>query len=114
MKRLFVAAITLILMVSIIAVLGSPAWAGWNEAMEAHDSGDYRQAFAEFKSLAEQGLARAQAKASPGDTVRALMWFFDLAADQNRGTAAELMTPDEIREAKRPAVEWTAAHRRSE
>ncbi len=35
-------------------------WADWNAAIEAYRGGNYETAFQEFKTLAEQGHARAQ------------------------------------------------------
>jgi len=147
------------------AGFGSHARADWDDAVEAHDSGNYKEAFNEFKSLAEEGSARAQSRVGfmyhvgegiqqnydeavtwyrraveqgystaqlnlgvmyskgegvPKDKVQALMWF-DLAAaqgsklaDANRGNVAEMMSREEIMEAKRLAEEWRAEHQKPE
>lgn len=53
MKIRFVAALLAI-------SLGSPALAGWEEAVDAYNKGDYATAATEFRPFAEQGQATAQ------------------------------------------------------
>lgn len=50
------------LAVVLLVSLAAPAWAGFNEGLEAHERGDYATALKEWRPLAEKGLAKAQYK----------------------------------------------------
>ena len=54
MKRIALAAVLLVMLVG-------PARAGFDEGRAAYERGDYATALKEFRPLAEQGLAKAQA-----------------------------------------------------
>ncbi len=41
--------------------LSAPAWAGFDEGLAAYSRGDYKTALREWRPLAEQGYASAQA-----------------------------------------------------
>ena len=87
----------------------------------AHKRGDYAEALAGFRPLAEKGNASAQAGLGsmywyghgvPQDYVQAHLWL-NLAAAQGdslaeyfRDIVAKLMTPAQIAEAQKLAAEW--------
>ncbi len=90
--------------------------------MEAYEKGDYATALKEWRPLAAQGNAAAQAllgmmyyeegQGVPKDYVQAYMWL-SLAAAQGyeratklRDKLAKKMTPSELAEAQRLAREW--------
>jgi len=49
-----------LLLVSLILIIGAPAFAGYDEAWEAYSNQDYETALRELKPLAEQGDSRSQ------------------------------------------------------
>jgi TPR repeat protein len=76
-------------------LLATPAFADFNEGVEAYKRGDYKAALAEFKPLAEAGDARSQTNLglmySKGygvsqDDAEAVKWY-RLAADQGQPVA---------------------------
>ncbi len=108
--------------VLLLAALAGTAVAGpFEDAVSAHDRGDYTTALREFRVLAEQGNPVAQfdlgimyeiGQGVPTDLVQAYMWF-SLAAAQGhvvvgviRDEVAERMTPAQIAEAQKLAREW--------
>ena len=82
-----------VLLVSV--VVGSPGWAGADEAMQAYDRGDYATAFREWLPRAQQGIVEAQynlgllyaqGQGVPQDDSQAIQWF-RRAADQGYAPA---------------------------
>ena len=70
--------------------LAAPAWAGFDEGVAAYERGDYETALREFRPLAEQGEAKAQAILGvvyskgggvPQDDAEAVKWY-RLGAEQ--------------------------------
>ena len=61
MKRIILAALVGVLVCGAALSLPSPAAAGFDEGVAAHERGDYATALREFRPLAERGLAEAQA-----------------------------------------------------
>ena len=147
-----------IIAVLLLAALAGTAVAGpFEDAVSAHERGDYATALREFRVLAEQGHVNAQfnlgimyaySQGVPQDYAEAVMWY-RMAAEQgnanaqnnlgvmyhmawgvpqdyvqahmwynhagaqgglqaakNRDLVAKLMTPAQIAEAQRRAVEW--------
>jgi uncharacterized protein len=102
-----------------------PVWADYQDGLDAWQRSDYAMALKEWRPLADQGLADAQASLGwlyfegfgvPQDYLQAHMWL-NLAAAQgnergrmNRDMVAAKMTPSQIEEAQRLAREWLAAH----
>jgi TPR repeat protein len=97
--------------------LGTPAaFAGpWEDGMAAYNRGDYMPAIRVFRTLAEQGNAKAQnvlgvmfrkGEGVPKNSVRAHMWFSFAAKRGEAGAKAELrqvsrtMTAQEISQAE--------------
>ncbi len=94
--------------------------------MAAYQRGDYTTALSELRALAEKGNANAQfflgfmydaGRGVPQDYVQAHMWF-DLAASKfspgedrdkavkYRDRVAKMLTPAQISEAQKLALEW--------
>ena len=76
-------------------LFSSVCLADWESAKDAYDAGDYATAYKEFKTLAEQGDARAQAtlgdmyfwaKGVTQDYMEAANWYRN-AADQGQAKA---------------------------
>jgi TPR repeat protein len=94
----------------------SAAFAGpWEDGMAAYNRGDYAPAIRVFRTLAEQGNAKAQnvlgvmfrkGEGVPKNSVRAHMWFSFAAKRGEAGASAELrevsrtMSAQEISEAE--------------
>ncbi len=83
-------------------VLATPAWAGLDEGVAAHERGDYETALREFRALAEQsdadalnylGLMYAKGQGVPQNYAQAARWYGraaergDAAAQYNLGLA---------------------------
>ena len=116
-KARFIATIFLCLL------LATPAWAGYDEGVEAFNRGDYPTALHEYRKAAEQGDAAAQynlglmyanGRGVPQDYVEAHKWL-NLAATQgikpafeNRNLVAKEMTPADVSLAQELAREWWA------
>ncbi len=73
-----------------VAFATAPAFAGWDEGVDAANKGDYKTALREFQPFAEQGDARAQfnlgliyynGKGVPQDYKEAVKWL-SLSAEQ--------------------------------
>ena len=117
----------------IFAICTGVLWGGLADADEAgvstailrahlaHKRGDYAEALAVFRPLAEKGTASAQAGLGimywggdgvPQDDVQAHLWLNlaaaqgDFLAEYFRDKVAESMTPAQIAEAQRLAREW--------
>jgi TPR repeat protein len=103
--------------VLIAQLLGAPAaFAGpWEDGMAAYNRGDYVPAIRVFRTLAEQGNAKAQnalgvmfrkGEGVPKNSARAHMWFSFAAKRGEAGARAELrevsrtMTAQEISQAE--------------
>jgi hypothetical protein len=103
--------------VLIAQLLGAPAaFAGpWEDGMASYNRGDYVPAMRVFRTLAEQGNAKAQnvlgvmfrkGEGVPKNPARARMWFSFAAARGEAGAMAELremsrtMTAQEISQAE--------------
>ena len=80
-------------------MLATPAWAGYNEGMDAHKRGDYATVLREFRPPADQGDANAQlqrglmyydGQSVPKDDAKALTWFRK-AAEQGHPDAQLLV-----------------------
>jgi TPR repeat protein len=113
-------------------LLGAPAaFAGpWEDGMAAYNRGDYVPAIRVFRTLAEQGNAKAQnvlgvmfrkGEGVPKNPVRAHMWFSFAAKRGDAQAKAELrevsraMTAQEISQAEAMAQECEASgYRRCE
>ena len=98
----------------------------FEDGRDAYNSGDYATALRLWRPLAEQGHARAQYNLGfsyengggvPQDYVQAHMWYSLAAsrfppgedrdrATQGRDTLALFMTPAQIAEAQKLALEW--------
>ncbi len=65
----------------LLVVLAAPAWAGMDEGIAAYERGDYATALREFRVLAEQGNAGAQANL-------AVMFYFGRGVTQDYAEAA--------------------------
>ena len=83
------------IVVGLALVLAPPAWAGFQEGVDAYKRGDYDTALKEFRPLAEQGDALAQFKLGrmyakgrgvPQDYQEAAKWY-RLAAEQGYAMA---------------------------
>jgi TPR repeat protein len=111
-------------------LLGAPvAFAGpWEDGMAAYNRGDYVPAMRVFRTLAEQGNAKAQnvlgvmfrkGEGVPKDPARAHMWFSFAAKRGDAGTRAELrevartMTAHEISQAEAMAKTCEASNYRA-
>jgi TPR repeat protein len=111
-------------------LLGTSAgFAGpWEDGMAAYNRGDYVPAIRLFRTLAEQGNARAQnvlgvmfrkGEGVPKNQVRAHMWFSFAAARGDATAKAELravsrtMTPREISQAQEMAKVCEASNYRA-
>ena len=88
MKRIALAAVLLVMLVG-------PARAGWDEGVFAYKQGDYATALKEFRPLAAQGDADAQAKLGfmyhiglgvARDYAKAVKWY-QKAAEQGNANA---------------------------
>ena len=101
--------------------------AGIEEGVTAYKRGHYATAFREWRPLAEQGNAVAQhnfgvmygnGKGVPRDYVQAHKWFIlsaaqgDAKAQECQELTAGVMTPAQIAEAQRLAIEWTEKHQK--
>jgi TPR repeat protein len=80
-------------------ILATPAWAGYNEGMDAHKRGDYATVLHELRPPAEQADADAQLQLGlmysdghrvPKDDAKALTWFRK-AAEQGHPDAQLLV-----------------------
>ena len=107
----------------VVVLVAAPAWADVQAGVDAYEKGDYATALKEWRPLAAQGNAAAQAllgmmyeegQGVPKDYVQAYMWL-SLAAAQGyeratklRDKLAEKMTPAQVAEAQRLAREWKA------
>ena len=105
--------------------LTAPVAAGpWEDAVAAHERGDFATALRLFRPLAGQGNAVAQFNLGvmydnghgvPQDHVLAHMWFNLSAAQGNqlaagrRDRMATRMTPAQIAKARKLAREWRSA-----
>jgi TPR repeat protein len=69
-----------ILAALLLLTLATPAWAGFEEGEAAYERGDHETALREFRPLAEQGNAEAQA-------ALAYMYFFGTGVPQDYGEA---------------------------
>src|ERR1700710_2690984 len=119
---------TIVISAGLIAqLLGTPAaFAGpWEDGMAAYNRGDYAPAIRVFRSLAEQGNAKAQnvlgvmfrkGEGVPKNPVRAHMWFSFAAKRGEAGARAELrqvsrtMTAQEISQAEAMAKACEASN----
>jgi TPR repeat protein len=114
----------------IVQLLGTPAaFAGpWEDGMAAYNRGDYAPAIRVFRTLAEQGNAKAQnvlgvmfrkGEGVPKNPVRAHMLFSFAAKRGEAGASAELrevsrtMTAQEISEAEAMAKACEASNYRA-
>ncbi len=79
----------LVLTIAVLIGLAAPAWAGYYEGNAAYERGDYAAALREWRPLAEQGHAIAQAdlgyayekgQGVPQDYAMAIMWYLKAAA----------------------------------
>ncbi len=75
--------------------LAAPAWAGWDEGVDAYNRGDYAMALREWRPLAEQGHANAQFNlgfmyyngwGAPQDDAESVRWWRK-AAEQGHAMA---------------------------
>ncbi len=98
------------IVVGLVLMLTLPAWADFQEGLDAYKRGDYDTALKEWRPLADQGLAAAQnnlgamylnGEGVRRNYVRAYMWL-SLAAKQGykravlpQGQLEREMTPDE-------------------
>ena len=82
------------LLCATLALLASPAWAGYEEGVMAYESGNYRVAYEEFSALSAGGHAGAEfmlgamyfyGKGKPRDNALAAAWFHKSA---NKGNVA--------------------------
>ncbi len=115
----------------LLSALAGTAVAGpFEDAVSAHERGDYATALRGFRVLAEQDDARAQynlghmyywSEGVPQDYVLAHKWL-NLAAAQGDTTGGNValrdfvskkMTAAQIAEAQRLAREWMAEHRKT-
>jgi TPR repeat protein len=100
--------------------LGTPAYADFQEGLDAYKRNDYATAFKEWKPLAEQGDANAQynlgllydnGQGFIQDYIRAHMWWNVAASEGNENAAssrdnlAKEMTPEDISKAQDMARE---------
>jgi len=109
-----------------IVYLTPPAWADFETGMDAYNREDYATALREWRILAEQGNALAQAKLGLmykdglgvlQDFIQAHKWYNlagangDKFATESRDRLAERMTPAQIAEAQQLAREWQLKHK---
>jgi len=82
--------LSIFILIGFLLGLAAPAWAGYQEGIDAYERGDYDTALKEFRPLAEQGHAWSQCnlgwlygegKGVPQDYQEALRWY-RLATDQ--------------------------------
>ncbi|MHC4094404.1 MAG: tetratricopeptide repeat protein [Planctomycetota bacterium] len=82
----------LTLIVALVVGLATPAGAGFDEGRAAYERGDFETALREFRPLAEQGLAEAQAFLGgmyanglgvPRDDAEAAKWWRKAAEQGN-------------------------------
>ena len=87
--------LSIFILIGFLLGLAAPAWAGYQEGIDAYERGDCGTALKEFRPLAEQGHAWAQYNLGvlydqghgvPQDYQEALRWY-RLAADQGEATA---------------------------
>ena len=92
MKRIIFGAI-------LLAGLGAPAWADFQDGLDAHNRGDYATALREWKPLAERGNARAQhelgymyakGQGVSRDYAKAASWFHK-AAEQGHALSQKFL-----------------------
>ena len=78
----------LALALSLAALVATPAWAGYDQAVLAYDQGRFGEAFAEFRQLADRGDRAAEfmlgamhfyGKGVPRDDAAAAIWFHKAA-----------------------------------
>jgi len=83
------------IVVVVVFMLATPAWADFQAGFDAYNGGDYDTALKEFRPLAERGKAVAQwslgfmyerGQGVPQDYQEAMMWY-RLAAEQGSETA---------------------------
>jgi TPR repeat protein len=110
-------------------LIGTSAFAGpWEDGMAAYNRGDYVPAIRVFRTLAEQGNAKAQnvlgvmfrkGEGVPKNPARARMWFSLAAKRGEAGAKAELrevsrtMTAQEISDAEAMAKACEASNYRA-
>ena len=91
----------LVLTFTILIGLAAPAWADFQQGVDAYDRGDFATALKEFKLLARQSNAEAQAKLGimyskglgvPQDYAQAFDWFRRAADQGNPGAQINLGT----------------------
>ena len=84
-------------LVAALALVGAPAWAGYEEGVMAYESGNYGLAYEEFSALSAGGHAGAEfmlgamyfyGKGKPRDNALAATWFHKSARKGN--VAAQL------------------------
>ncbi len=82
--------LSIFILIGFLLGLAAPAWAGYQEGIDAYKRGDYDTAMKEWRPLAEQGDAEAQwflgsmyyqGKGVPQDDQEAVRWYRQ-AADQ--------------------------------
>ncbi len=82
--------LSIFILIGFLLGLAAPAWAGYQEGIDAYKRGDYDTAMTEWRSLAEQGDAEAQwflgsmyyqGEGVPQDDQEAVRWYRQ-AADQ--------------------------------
>jgi hypothetical protein len=79
--------------------LTAPAWAGFNEGVDAYNRGDYATAVREWRPLAKQGTAEAQynlgvmydkGRGVPQDHAEAVQWYRKAAEQGDAGAQYNL------------------------
>jgi hypothetical protein len=118
MKRLLAGLITLIF-------LSVPAYANFDDAVDAHNRGDFKAEFENWKVMAEQGYDFAQydlgAMYHDGigvkqDYIQAYMWWNIAGANgyakgyEQRDILRKKLSIDQINEAKMRSLEWALEH----
>ena len=111
------------IVVGLVFMLTTPAWADFQAGVDAYNGGDYDTALKEFRPLAERGKAVAQwslgimyerGRSVPQDYVQAYRWYTLAAAKglkeavKGRDLLEKRMTPAQLAEAQRLARGWKA------
>jgi len=117
----------LVLAAQILGIAGAVA-GPWEDGMASYNRGDYVPAIRLFRPLAEQGNAKAQSalggmyrrgQGVARNSVRAFLWFSRAAARGDARAKAELrevsqiMTPEELSQAREMAQACEASNYRS-